>query len=190
MTRETDRRTLLKAIGAGAGVTLVAPAASAEPTGRTAEEAASDRGPGGSALRTDRFTVAVDGVEVPGWRSVTVPGSTTQQGEYREGDEPDREKKTWGQTTFGNLEMERGVRPDDTRILDWRDAIREGRRDDGRKEVTVDLLDRRGDPQVRWTFSGAWIREYGPWELDASADGDVATESVTIAFDRMKRTRP
>jgi phage tail-like protein len=139
-------------------------------------------------MRTGRFKVEIDDVEVPGWRSVTIPGSSTEQGEYREGDEPDYEKKIWGQTTFDDLEMERGVQPDDTAIFDWRQDVIEGRVDDGRKEVAVILMDEEGQPQIRWEFQEAWVKDYDPPELDASADGNVATESITVAYDKMVRT--
>jgi len=141
-------------------------------------------------MRTGRFKVEIDDVEVPGWRSVTIPSSSTEAGEYREGDEPDWEKKIWGQTTFDDLEMERGVQPDDSRIFDWREQVRMGNLDEGRKEVAVVLMDEEGRSQIRWEFQGAWIKEYHPPELDASADGDVATESVVVAFDKMVREYP
>lgn len=139
---------------------------------------------GDRSLRADNFTVAIDEVEVPGWREVQLPSSSTEEGEYGGGDD---ERKTWGQTTFDDLEMERGVQPGDTRIVDWREAVRMGNVDEGRKEIAVVLMDQRGEPQIRWEFTGAWIKEYDPPELDASADGDVATESITVAFDRMVR---
>jgi len=139
-------------------------------------------------MKTGRFKVEIDEVEVPGWRSVTIPGSSTEQGEYREGDEPDYEKKLWGQTTYDDLEMERGVKPGDTAIFDWRQDVIEGRVDNGRKEVAVILMDEEGQPQIRWEFQEAWVKEYNPPELDASADGDTATESITVAYDKMVRT--
>ena len=138
-------------------------------------------------MRTGRFKVEIDEVEVPGWRTVTIPSSSTESGEYREGDEPDYEKKIWGQTKFDDLEMERGVQPGDTRIFDWREEVRMGNLDEGRKEVAVVLMDEEGQPQIRWEFQGAWVKDYNPPELDAGADGDVATESITVAFDKMTR---
>ncbi len=141
-------------------------------------------------MRTGRFSVEIDDVEIPGWQRVKIPSSSTEQGEYREGDEPDHEKQIWGQTTFGDLEMERGVQPGDTRIFDWREAVRMGDLDEGRKEVAVVLRDEEGAPQIRWEFQGAWVKDYDPPELDASADGDVATESITVAFDMMTREHP
>lgn len=82
--------------------------------------------------------------------------------------------------------MERGVQPGDTRIFDWRrDAIRNP--DEGRKEIAVTLQDADGEPVMRWLFQQAWVHDYDPPELDASADGDVATESITVAYDTMIR---
>lgn len=143
-------------------------------------------------VRTGRFVVEIDDVEVPGWRSVTIPSRSTEQGEYREGNDADYEKKVWGRTTFDDLEMERGVRREDPdRLYEWHEAVRRGDVDAGRKEITVVLLDGQGgnaEPLIEWRFEGAWIREYDPPELDATADGDVATESITVAFDEMIRT--
>lgn len=138
--------------------------------------------------RTGRFKVEIDDVEVPGWRWVDLPASSTEQGEYREGEEPDGEKKLWGATTFQDLEMERGVQPGDTRLFDWREEVRANNTDDGLKDVAVILMNEEGAPQIRWDFKDAWIKYYDPPELDASADGDVATERITVAFDSMTRT--
>ncbi len=138
-------------------------------------------------MRTGRFRVEIDDVEVPGWQRVKIPSSSTEEGEYREGDDPDWEKKIWGQTTFDDLEMERGVQPGDSRIFDWREHVRMGNLDEGRKDVDVILMDEEGAEQIRWEFENAWIKDYDPPELDASADGDVATESITVAFDKMVR---
>ncbi|PSP24296.1 cysteine protease [Halobacteriales archaeon QH_10_65_19] len=142
----------------------------------------------GGPLRTGQFEVQIDDVEVPGWRSVTIPSRSTEQGEYREGNEAEYERKIWGQTTFDDLEMERGVKPGDTQLYDWHENIRQGNVDEGRKEIAVILMDENGEPQTRWEFQEAWIKDYDPPELDASADADVAMESITVAFDKMDRT--
>jgi len=166
-----SRRTVMKVAGS---ITLLNVAAST-PVG-----AVDRHGP----TYAGRFRVEIDDVEVPGWQRVTIPSSSTEQGEYREGDGPDREQQIWGQTTFGDLVMERGVQPGDTRIFDWREAVRTGDVDGGHKEVAVVLMDEEGAPLIRWEFEDAWIKEYHPPELDASAD-DVATESIVVPFDTM-----
>ena len=169
-----ERRTLLKAAGA---LTLVSVGASAPSTAASRHR----HGP----MRTGRFTVEIDDVQVGGWQYVTIPSSSTEEGEYREGDEPDWEKKIWGQTTFDDLEMSRAIQPRDSELYDWREAVRTGNLDDGRKEVTITLRDDEFEPVIRWEFQGAWVKDYNPPELNASADGDVATETATFAFDKM-----
>lgn len=137
--------------------------------------------------RTGRFKVEIDDVEVPGWKTVSIPKSSTEQGTYREGNQADYEKKVWGQTTYEDLEMERGAKPGETQLVDWRKSVEQGQVDSGRKELAVVLLDEEGSPQIRWEFTKAWIKEYDPPDLDASADGDIATESITVAYDKMQR---
>jgi len=46
-------------------------------------------------------------------------------------------------------------------------------------------MDEEGETLIRWRFEGAWLKEYDPPDLDATADGAIATESITVAFDGM-----
>lgn len=139
-------------------------------------------------MKTGRFEVQIDDVEVKGWQSVTIPGKSIEQDSYREGNDAEFEKKTWGQPSFDDLEMERGVKPGATELHDWIKDMQAGKADESRKEIAVKLLNEEGQVEINWEFREAWIKEYSPPELDASADGDIATESVTIAFDEMIRT--
>lgn len=185
----------MKAMGVATIVGLASNTASAETT-ETGNLLAPDRhGP----MRTGLFTVEIDDVDVQGWQSVTIPGSSTEQGQYREGEDPDQqeengegnetdhERNLWGQPTYDDLEMERGVFRDDPLIWEWRKAVEEGRVEEALKNVTVILRDEEGRHQISWEFTAAWPKEYDPPELDASAGGDIATESITVAYDRMIR---
>ena len=138
-------------------------------------------------MKTGLFEVAIDEVEVPGWQTVTIPSISIEEGEYREGNDAKQEKKLWGQVTFDDLEMERGVKPGDTKLHDWFEEVRQGNVDEGRKEISVTMQDEEGEAAIQYQFVEAWITEYDPPDLDASADGDVAIESITVSFDRMKR---
>ncbi len=139
-------------------------------------------------LTRGRFTVEIEGTEVPGVRRVAIPGDSTAAQEYREGDDPDQNRKIWGELTFDDLEMERAVLPDETQLFEWRRQVRQGRMEEGRKHVAVVLRDAADEPQIRWEFENAWIKDYDPPELVADAGGEVATESVTVVFDEMIRT--
>lgn len=188
MEADIRRRRLMQLIaGAGTVITLTQPvgADSSERERPATIRAMPDRhGP----MRTGRFEVQIDDVEVAGWQSVTIPSSSTEQGEYREeGKRSETEQLVFpGGDDLPDLAMERGVKPGDDRIFEWRrDVIRGG--DEGRKEITVILTDEKGEPVMRWRFREARVKDYDPPELDASADGDVATESITVAYDRMVR---
>ena len=137
-------------------------------------------------IRTGRFNVEIEEVEVPGWQSVTIPSSSTEMGEYSEG-EGDYDEQLWVRTTFQDLHMERGVQPGDTRMVDWRNELRDGNVDDGQKEVAVILQDEEGENLIRWEFHDAWIKYYNPPDLNAAADGEVATEEITLGFDEIER---
>ena len=129
-------------------------------------------------LRVGRFIVEIDDVEVPGWHRVQLPANHTQEGE---GSNP------YGTTVFQDLEMERTISPGDTVLVDWRDAIMDGDEDDGTRELAVILQNEDGEAEIIWTFTEAWPKSYIPPTLDPSADDDVATEKITVAFDEMQR---
>jgi len=133
-------------------------------------------------MRTGRFVVEIDDVAVPGWRSVAIPSRFTEEDEYQEGDSGGS-----GQSAIAHPDMARAVKPDDTTLHDWAEAVRQGDVEEGRKEISIVLLDENGETQAEWELQKAWIATYDPPELDASADGDVATESITVAFDKMVR---
>lgn len=157
-------------------------------------------------MRTGRFVVEFDDEEVAGWKTVTIPSVSIEEGTYREGPEEcghqteentEREDETGdgqgdsqerglpGQTVFDDLEMERDMV--DTSLVEWKRALLDGTRDDDTRTITVTLTDEEAPLDIQWRFFDARMRNYDPPELDASADGDVATESLTVAFDRMKR---
>lgn len=194
---DRSRRTVMKAAGASAlGIASLGFLSSGAvatdrhgPMGRGVSVDADRHGP----MRTGRFKVEIDDVEISGWRSVTIPSSTGDGTAQVIHFDHVHEQDLWEQTEFDDLEndshirMERGVQPGDTRIFDWREEVRLGELDDGGHEVAIVPMDEEGEPQIRWEFQSAWIKDYDPPELDADADGDVATESITVAFDKMVR---
>ncbi len=134
------------------------------------------------ALEPGRFSVTVDDVAVAGWTAVDLPRRYTETGSA--GD-PDLDRVA-GQPTYDDLEMERGVRPDDTELWDWRKDLEEGRTDDARRTVTVSLEDAGGTARMTWEFTNARPTAYGPPTLEAGADA-TATESLTVRFEEMAR---
>lgn len=136
-------------------------------------------------MRTGQFKVEIDDVEVSGWQTVTIPGISTETTTYREGEDTDHQRKLWGQTNYGNLEMVRQMT--DTTVYDWQRKITQGKVEEGRKNVKVTLQNEEGVDKIRWEFTNAWIKEYSPPELDANTEGDVAKESIALVFEDMLR---
>lgn len=141
--------------------------------------------------RTNRFKVELDDVTVEGFQRVELPSQVTQEVEYREGTDPDHHRKLWGRTQYQDLTLERGVQTDDMALYDWRKKVVEGNLEEARKNIAVILLDEMGEAQTRWEFTDAWPKEYTPPTLEADAgggQGNVATETVVVTYDEMKRT--
>lgn len=179
MVSPLSRRALLKSAGSVTIVSLAAvPGSSTSPDSIVETD---QHGP----MRIGQFTVKIDDFEIPGWRRVEIPSSYTELAEYREGDDADHQKKIFGETSFDGLEMERVFHPSDHMIFQWREQVRTGNVDNGQKELAVTLFDEEGQPQFRWKFHGAWIKEYHPPALDASLVEDNLTESILLAFDEI-----
>ena len=65
----------------------------------------------GGPLRTGLVTVHIGDVDIEGWRSVTIPSTATDAGNWRNGNNEDYERPPRGRTTYDDLEMERAVEP-------------------------------------------------------------------------------
>jgi phage tail-like protein len=143
-------------------------------------------------LRTGRFTVEIDGINVSGFKRIDIPSTTTQQVEYREGKDPEHHRKLWGQTEYEDLTMERGAKQGDTMLHDWRQSVMQGKMEEARKSVAVILQDEVGDQQIRWNFTECWPKEYNPPTLETGSQGgqgNVATETVVCVFDEFERAQ-
>jgi phage tail-like protein len=179
MNSELRRRTLLK--GAGA-ITLLSLGAGAGSGAQTEVRSATDPQ---DPITTGRFEVRLDGDQVRGWEAVTIPGTTVEQTTYREDTDSDHQRKRWGQTNYGDLAMRRVFRSGETQVREWRDTVIEGKASEGRKTVTVELMDEEGAPQIRWEFEDAWVRAYDPITLSTGQEDGPAMESISVAFQNM-----
>ncbi|MEF8782831.1 MAG: phage tail protein [Haloarculaceae archaeon] len=143
-------------------------------------------------LRTGLFEVEIDGVGVSGFKRIDIPSSRTKQVEYREGKDPDHQRKLWGQTLYDDLVMERGAKKDDTTLHDWRQSVIQGKMEEARKTVAVIIQDEVGEQTLRYEFTECWPKEYDPPTLETGAQGgqgNVATETLTCVFNEMKRSQ-
>lgn len=136
--------------------------------------------------RNNRFLLELNGTIQAGFNQATIPETTTEPIEYREGTDGPTMRKLAGLTSYGNLSLQWGTTPDSTPLFDWRHQVEQGQLDDARRDIAVVLLDEEGNNAARWEFTNAWPSQYDAPDLDASAD-EVAIESMEIAHEGMVR---
>ena len=138
---------------------------------------------------TSRFIVEIDGIDIAGFSGVQLPQAGIEEGEYREGNQPPQDQQLWGQSEYDDLTLERGVRAGELQLYEWFKQVQQGKMAEAEKSIAVSILNSTGEPAVRYEFTRAWPKEYSPPELDAFATGreNVATEEITIAYERFER---
>ncbi|WP_336364713.1 phage tail protein [Halalkalicoccus salilacus] len=137
--------------------------------------------------RNARFLLEIDGIVRAGFSQATIPETSNEPIEYREGNESPTVRKLGGLTSYGNLTLQWGTTPDSTELFEWRKLVEQGNVDEARRNVAVLLLDEEGQPGARWEFRNAWPQQYDAPDLDASGN-EVAIESMEVAHEGMERT--
>jgi phage tail-like protein len=182
MTEDPDHRRTMQASGTAPFVGHAADRSRAE---RARSLEAPDRhGP----LKTGRFSIQIDGTEVPGFQVVDLPARSTMMVEPD--DEDGRQRRTMGRTEYEDLTMVRGLRKGDTTLHDWRAAVDQGKMEEAAKEVVVSAQDDTGTAVLQWRFTNARPLSYDPPTLEATATGgggDIATVSVDVDFENIER---
>ena len=135
-----------------------------------------------------RFLLEIDGINQAGFREVTVPDSSQDPIEYREGSEPPTVRKLPGLIKYGNISLKWGI-TDSFELYDWRKRVEDGSIKKERKNVAIVVLDDKGNPAARWEFSQAWPTKYDAPDLNATAN-EIAIETLEIAHEKMERKKP
>lgn len=133
-------------------------------------------------LRNFRFRLEIDNIKA-GFSEATVPDTTTDVIEYREGNEPTTPRKLPGLTKYGNLSLKWGI-TDSMDLYNWRKQIIDGNIQ--RKNIAVVLIDEAGNDKARWEFVNAWPSKYDPPDPNATGNA-VAIETLEIVHEGMER---
>lgn len=137
-------------------------------------------------FRSYRFRLEVGDTEIM-FSQATIPETTSEPIEYREGKDGPTMKKLAGLVSYGNLTLQKGVTADSlNELFAWRKQVEKGQLDEARRTIAVVLLDEEGNDAARWEFTEAWPTQYDAPDLDASAN-EVAIESVEIVHEGMTR---
>lgn len=137
--------------------------------------------------RVFRFLVEIQGLVQAGFNEASVPDTSTDVVEYREGNEATRMRKLSGLTKYSNITLKTGT-TDSLELFDWRKLVIDGKMKDARRNIAIIMMDEEGNPAARWEFENAWPIKYDPADLSAKGN-DVAIEVLEIAHEGMKRVK-
>lgn len=139
-------------------------------------------------FRNSRFLLEIDGIIQAGFSEATVPDTSTDVVEYREGNELPSARKLPGLTKYGNITLKWGTTDSMEIYKKWRLPVEYGKMADARKNIAVILLDEEGNPAARWEFANAWPIKYDAPDMNAKGN-DIALETIEIAHEGMKRVK-
>lgn len=137
--------------------------------------------------RNFRFRLEIDGIDQAGFREVTMPDSTQDVVEYREGNESPTPRKLSGLVKYGNVSLKWGM-TDSLDVYKWRKSVQDTGAEGNRKNIAVILINEKGEDAGRWEFVRAWPTKYDTPDFNATGN-EIAIESLEIAHEGMERTQ-
>ena len=139
--------------------------------------------------RVFRYEVQIDGLNRAGFSEVSGMSHSVDAVEYREGDDyRNTPRKLPGLTKFGNVTLHWGVTTD-TEFLAWIHSVAptNSARPTGmvRKNVTITLIDDKGETGPKWHLINAWPVGYTVPDLNAMG-GEVAIQSLELCHEGLE----
>ncbi len=135
------------------------------------------------------FKIDCDGIIRGACKECSGLDSTTESIDYREGGENTTIHKLPGKTTFSEVTLKRGITDSDD-LWEWRKMVVDGNEGKGKKtmrrNVSIFLLNDKGEEILRWNLTDAWPSKWEGPSLDATAN-DVAFETLTLTHEGISR---
>src|SRR5262245_27311069 len=119
--------------------------------------------------RNCNYLLEWDGIVQAGFSEVTVPDTSTDPVEYREGDETTTVRKVPGLTKYSNIVCKRGI-TNNLELFNWYKDIVDGKINSSRKTVSILLLDELRNEVARWDFRNVWPSKYNPPDMNATGN--------------------
>lgn len=121
--------------------------------------------------------------EVMSFQEVSGLDVEAQPIEYRHGDSPEFSTINMpGIKKYSNVTMKKGVFKSDNKFWDWFNKIKMNTITDGRKPITISLLDEEGNATMVWSLANAWPTKITGTDLKSDGN-EVAIESIEIAHE-------
>ena len=137
--------------------------------------------------RNFRFRIAIDGIQVAAFSDATIPDTSTEAVEYREGTDATHSRKLSGLTKFGNVTLKRGL-TDSMDLCNWRKAVMQKGALNNRKSLSLILIDEEGNEKAQWDIVEAWPIKYDVNALTAKGN-EVSIESIELAHEGVTRVK-
>lgn len=137
--------------------------------------------------RNFRFRVEIDGIQIAGFAEATIPDSTTDATDYREGTDLPFQRKLSGLTKYGNITLKRGL-TDSIDLYDWKKLVEDSGAITARKNISLILIDEEGNDKAQWDINEAWPTKYDSSDFSAKAN-DVVIETFEIVHEGVKRIK-
>ena len=132
------------------------------------------------------FRIEIDGVIQGFFSEVTIPDSSSDPIEFRNGDDPLSVRKIPGLIKNSNIVLKWGI-TDSMELFEWyEDTIIKGKMQ--RKNVSIILLNELQDEVARWNFFECWPTKLDAPDLNATGN-EIAIETLEIVTERMERVR-
>jgi len=135
--------------------------------------------------RNFRFKVDIDGIEVASFAEATIPDSTTDSVDYREGTDFTFSRKLSGLTKYGTITLKRGL-TDSTELYEWKKLVEDKGAQGARKNISLILIDEAGDEKEQWDIQAAWPTKYDSSDFSAKGN-DVVIESFDLVHEGVVR---
>lgn len=136
--------------------------------------------PGTNPFGSSHFLVEIDGIPAAGFVEVSGLEADVAVVDYRNGnDKSGAAHKLPGEAKYANLTLKRGLTAD-LNLWTWMQQTLDGQV--SRRNLSVILMNEKGDPVMRFNVKDAWpVRWTGP-TLNAEAN-TVALETLEIAHE-------
>ena len=135
--------------------------------------------------RNFRFRVEIDGIQAAAFSDATIPDSTTEPVEYREGTDPTTPRKLSAMTKYGDITLKKGL-TDSMELYEWRKQVEQSGASKARKNISLILIDEEGNDKARWDIVEAWPKKYAPADLSAKGN-EVIIEPLEIVHEGVTR---
>ena len=137
--------------------------------------------------RNFRFKVEIDGIQTASFADATIPDSTTESVDYREGTDLPHQRKLSGLTEYASITLKKGI-TDSMDLYNWKKQVEDTGAINARKSISLILVDEEGNDKAQWNILEAWPTKYDPSDFSAKAN-DVVIETLEIVHEGVTRTK-